>query len=1126
MKFKKYSPLQLRNAIEIEMKKTDDAKMASIIAIKKLNKNPDHYENMEKAKDTSKLVKKVITNKRGKQQTVYVKVEKDTKKSESWLAKLSNIFGFKDRKQTMKKIEKDYKDNDLDKKYGLTWDGWKDHLAEYFNNKEKWTKFFNKEKGEKKSKKDEKTPVKKDKKDKKKSPLKLSVIKFIHGLYGGEIKKEEKDVKKAEGRSEEFFKSESTENPLQKWKSGNLENVIGQTFKYQDIMGNLKGETTFIDEIIIITDATNEYISYSSIDKDGKPDRMAGGGMFTKKAFIEQLNNASLKSTAFSEEPTEKEIEKAKKEIEKKENEKTKNEEQEDNFDTMPEPEENETLTSKGKNGSKVKRDRKKSESEKKKIKLEADEELRENYFNEKPSEILNIGKDVLGAKRHSFTTYEKLDVSLEELEKDGVASGYVTKKNLIGDFGLENKDERVANGETEYKVLGSFLVRSYLTKGPKDSSEERKKYMEFVRSIIRFDNETNSMDDFVSGLGQSIKNIFNITEEDENDIIKDNEKWYSSKKSDKIKEISETIGEPLAYFLIPFVLGSETKARFFDNLSYKISKKSDRKEFNILGSVFFNETLKRESYDQLKVRALGATKAAGVKIKKGDTVKINDKMKEKIYIISFKVPEGREKYHEEKNKELYDINKDYGMMSISSSYLGVSKKERLKQLNEKYFKNKISYLPTTSDMMQFLRRKYTNIKEELSNELIREKLYPENNGEVVKAGKNGIHVAFNFPGGKIRTFNVNPADLDNESVESVKKKAIKTKTVKADFYIEKEVKRKGGKNFDKMSISQMQKILNDNIQMKALQYGNSMPDTEREYHTRKTLEAMSDLSELLGLPLEQISARGKLGIAFGARGRAGALAHYEPSTKMINLTRSNGFGSLAHEFGHFIDNILSNKMSGFISDERIYDNKTVHIDNMPHGAIYIYKRGNKETKYFYDADEPTKYKWKKLNKGQTKPSENQSGVSFYNETFTVEVPSKVKFQNAQDIAKKSIESLHKQCDEKIEAAKKIGDSASVITYQYLKQSKYYNTPTEAFARAFECYIADKLEDNGRKNTYLASKEKTYKKDGLVMYPQDKYRKEIEKLFDSFFKDISETNELKKAIKALFNNKIIKFRKI
>jgi hypothetical protein len=51
--------------------------------------------------------------------------------------------------------------------------------------------------------------------------------------------------------------------------------------------------------------------------------------------------------------------------------------------------------------------------------------------------------------------------------------------------------------------------------------------------------------------------------------------------------------------------------------------------------------------------------------------------------------------------------------------------------------------------------------------------------------------------------------------------------------------------------------------------------------------------------------------MAFGARGKARALAHYEPANKVINMTKYGGAGSLAHEWGHALDNIMQQYSTG-----------------------------------------------------------------------------------------------------------------------------------------------------------------------------------------------------------------------
>jgi hypothetical protein len=126
----------------------------------------------------------------------------------------------------------------------------------------------------------------------------------------------------------------------------------------------------------------------------------------------------------------------------------------------------------------------------------------------------------------------------------------------------------------------------------------------------------------------------------------------------------------------------------------------------------------------------------------------------------------------------------------------------------------------------------------------------------------------------------------------------------------------------------------------------------------------------------------------------------------------------------------------------------------------------------------------------------------------------------ARDIAEKSVESLRVQTQKKMEE-----EPATANMYkEMILDNKYLNSNVEAFARAFESYVSDKLEDNGRKNTYLSSKAKTIGKDGIMIYPQAEYRKQINEMFDKFFDMIRGSEDLKKAI-ANFNNKLI-FRKI
>ena len=98
----------------------------------------------------------------------------------------------------------------------------------------------------------------------------------------------------------------------------------------------------------------------------------------------------------------------------------------------------------------------------------------------------------------------------------------------------------------------------------------------------------------------------------------------------------------------------------------------------------------------------------------------------------------------------------------------------------------------------------------------------------------------------------------------------------------------------------------------RGVQFGNWVGKTEeRQQNLNEAYDALHDLAGLLNVSTQALSLNGELGLAFGARGKGGvdpASAHYEPGQVVINLTRRNGAGSLAHEWFHALDNYFSRK--------------------------------------------------------------------------------------------------------------------------------------------------------------------------------------------------------------------------
>ena len=105
----------------------------------------------------------------------------------------------------------------------------------------------------------------------------------------------------------------------------------------------------------------------------------------------------------------------------------------------------------------------------------------------------------------------------------------------------------------------------------------------------------------------------------------------------------------------------------------------------------------------------------------------------------------------------------------------------------------------------------------------------------------------------------------------------------------------------------------------RAVEFGETMPQKERWEHLNRTYDAFMDLCDILNIKPENISLGGTLGICFGSRGRGGkhaAAAHYEPGKRVINLTRKNGAGCLAHEWFHAFDNQVCD--AGFGSENAV----------------------------------------------------------------------------------------------------------------------------------------------------------------------------------------------------------------
>jgi len=89
-------------------------------------------------------------------------------------------------------------------------------------------------------------------------------------------------------------------------------------------------------------------------------------------------------------------------------------------------------------------------------------------------------------------------------------------------------------------------------------------------------------------------------------------------------------------------------------------------------------------------------------------------------------------------------------------------------------------------------------------------------------------------------------------------------------------------------------------FKLKGFEYGNWMNQDNRYTYLVGTTISLEDLQKITGI--NNLGMDNTIGIGMGSRGQGAAAAHFEPHTFMINLTKTKGPGSLAHEYGHALD--------------------------------------------------------------------------------------------------------------------------------------------------------------------------------------------------------------------------------
>lgn len=289
---------------------------------------------------------------------------------------------------------------------------------------------------------------------------------------------------------------------------------------------------------------------------------------------------------------------------------------------------------------------------------------------------------------------------------------------------------------------------------------------------------------------------------------------------------------------------------------------------------------------------------------------------------------------------------------------------------------------------------------------------------------------------------------------------------------------------------------------LRGVQYGNWIDDVKAQAHLQHAHGALSDLADVLGIDRKQIAHGSRLGLAFGARGSGWASAHYEPNECVINLTATRGGGTLAHEWGHFLDHQLAGGTLLFKgSDEGGWGSHGAASSPEMQGAFRDLMRT-------ITGGETLAEEGRRLaSQGYTLQRRRRSMTSY-------DPKAREELRRDEERHQAAVKDYNARYRANVENAK----PTAFQKHGNILGEKYWGSPHELLARAFEAYVEDKLEASGRRNTYLTAgtRERLRLRRGkatdLEIYPHGEERQAINAAFDRFFGALRATGELQKAL--------------
>lgn len=759
-----------------------------------------------------------------------------------------------------------------------------------------------------------------------------------------------------------------------------------------------------------------------------------------------------------------------------------------------------------------------------------------------------------IGGSKKEKRAYQMISLSdLNAIENDEATAIELVKKDKV--YPKVDVQKERESGNSSGAVFLKVKLREAYGSEPPNNKDKRKIYVGYATYLTEAMQKITSVKEFgdfchSKTVSIGITEILRILKPElieESDGIRESNKIKLEEIEDEMREIDNKKNDELKKIKAshPELVSSMGDFRFYE------VPEIDRAEYNKYENLW--DELRKEKYlynNELTSIEHKFLESLGIKSSSG-SYWINRQIFEEVFgkrFVNF-ITQGsnpvKETFEQAKKYEAMSVSESIMLIENESDYSTKTIERKIKQNEEigklvtkeqhdEYFKEHGSMGFSGGDFAKWGRGYfyYKDIKVIDQIEAYKKRYILSNNSTIAHEQKRIDTLKEKY---KVRDNDWSWSEKKGgDGVDKKDRSELKVNTYPPLSYI----KRTGGVKIIDEDITP--DSIRQKFGFKEVEFGQSLKDKEAKEHIRHFLGAMADLAEILNMNVVELNKLGGLSIAFASRGGGKASAHYEPLRKVINVTKTRGGGAIAHEYMHYLDNILPKigraeytykDWASVIEESRYGSNRRGKIaSDLVFKAVdnifeYIYKRKfPMELKNIptspMTSEEADKFTEAIKNKAQEKVivkkniDANTRGFSLPQSFYTTwsgnTIPTDIdtyfdafknrysQYRFIDNLSKRDIEILgaivHKFGFKNYEFSFE-SNKSRYYANSINMSSDYWSRAWELFARAFETYIFDKLEKSGRANNYLVSGAYFEREEGV--YPFGDERKDLFVLYEA-----------------------------